>query len=491
VQISLAGTMTNATTRLTLGLYAAFCWWFAATGCGDKGNAERDGADKGYEKGPHGGRLLGDRGFQTEVTIYERGVPPQFRVYAYADGKPLPPVEVELRIDLHRHGGRLDQITFKPEGTYLLGDKTIEEPHSFDVEVRAAHRKVSHTWKYSSYEGRVELTDEAVRTSEIKVETAGPVKMKSALELPGEIKLNADKVAHVVPRLSGVLRSIRKNQGDDVKKGEVIAVLDSKELAELRRSLNETTQLVTFAKRAYEREEALWKKGISSEASYLQTQREYEEAKLKNQSARQQLAALGAGTANSTLFELRAPFDGVIIEKNVATGQAVKDDEDLFTIADLSTVWVEVNVYAKDLNAVKVGQDVTVKAESLDLTAPGKIVYLGSLVGEHTRSATARVVLPDAERRWRAGLFVSVEVVQEEYTAPVVVKREGLQKFRDWDVVFVRAGTTFEARPLELGRTDGEWIEVRSGLSAGEKYASANSFILKADVGKAGASHDH
>ena len=165
--------------------------------------------------------------------------------------------------------------------------------------------------------------------------------------------------------------------------------------------------------------------------------------------------------------------------------------EDLFTIADLSTVWVEVNVYAKDVNAVKLGQDVTIKAESIDTTATGKIIHVGSLVSEETRSAKARVVLPDAERKWRAGTFVTVTVVQEEYTAPVAVKREGLQKFRDWDVVFVRSGNTFEARPLELGRTDGEWVEVTSGLSPGEKYASANSFILKADVGKSGASHDH
>ncbi len=484
--------MTNATKRVVLSICSALCLVSSSAGCGDKAKSEpEEGATKDYEKGPHGGRLLGDKKFQAEVTIYERGIPPQFRVYFYAAGKQVSPAEVTLKIDLHRHGGRLDAINFKPEGDYLLGDKTIEEPHSFDVDVAATYQKVPYTWKYVTYEGRVELSDDAVRTSEIKIETVGPAKMRSALELPGEIKLNADKLAHIVPRLTGVIRSIRKNQGDDVKKGEVIAVLDSRELAEMRRQLLETSHEVSFAKRAYEREEGLWKKGISSEASYLQKQREYEEAGFKNRSARQQLAALGAGGSNGTLFELRAPFDGVVIEKNVATGQAVKEDDDLFTVADLSTVWVEVNVYAKDVNAVKLGQDVTVKAESIDTTATGKIIYVGSLVGEETRSAKARVVLPDAERRWRAGTFVTVTVVQEEYTAPVAVKREGLQKFRDWDVVFVRAGNTFEARPLELGRTDGEWVEVTSGLSPGEQYASANSFILKADVGKSGASHDH
>jgi membrane fusion protein, heavy metal efflux system len=100
-------------------------------------------------------------------------------------------------------------------------------------------------------------------------------------------------------------------------------------------------------------------------------------------------------------------------------------------------------------------------------------------------------VLADPTRQWRAGLFVTVQVVQEEVMVPVAVKREGLQKFRDWDVVFVRVGNEFEARPLELGRIDGDWIEVVSGLGPNEKYAGLNSFILKADVGKSGASHDH
>ena len=482
--------MTSATTLLTFGLCATFGLSSIAACGGDEGTPA-EGAKKDYAKGPHGGRLLGEEDFQTEVTIYERGIPPQFRVYFYAAGKPLSPSGISLRIDLHRHGNRIDTIGFKPEGEYLLGDKVIEEPHSFEVDVTATYQNKPHTWKYAQYEGRVELTDDAVRTSEITLETAGPRTMRSAVTLPGEIKLNADKLAHIVPRLSGVVIKINKSQGDPVKKGEMIAMLDSREIAELRRALNETTQEVEFTKRAYEREEGLWKKQIASEASYLEKQREYQEATLKHRSARQQLQAIGALGGAGTLFPLRAPFAGVIIEKQVATGQAVEAYDDIFTVADLSTVWVEANVYAKDMASVKIGQDVTVEAEAVGATATGKIVYLGPLVGQETRTAMARIVLPDPERRWRAGMFVSVAVVEEEFTVPVAVKREGLQKFRDWDVVFVRAGTTFEARPLELGRTDGDWAEVVAGLKPGEQYAAANSFILKADVGKAGASHDH
>lgn len=476
-------------------------------GCSEKQGAktapgESPEAAKEYEKGPHGGRLLRSGKFAVEVTIYERGVPPQFRVYGFEGDKPLSAKDFTATIELVRHGNRVERIGFKPDEDYLVGDKVVEEPHSFDVKVAAERNGQKHAFGYSQREGRVTLTADTVRTSEITIEKAGPVTMRSVLELPGEIQLNGDKVTHVVPRVAGVLREIRKNQGDEVKKGEVLAVLDSRELAEAKREFLEATQKLSFAKRAFEREEGLWKKNIASEASYLEREREFQEARLKHQSARQQLEALGlaGGTLQSLLdkadssltrYELRAPFDGVLIEKSVAVGQAVKDDADLFTIADLSTLWVSVTVYAKDLNAVKVGQDVTVKAEQLGLEASGKIVYLGSLVGAETRSAKARVVLADPDRKWRAGLFVTVSVVQNEASVPVAVKREGLQKFRDWDVVFVRFGDEFEARPLELGREDGDWVEVVSGMKPGEEYAAANSFILKADVGKAGASHDH
>lgn len=484
----------------------AICSVALMVGCGQKKAATGEGegaAAAEYEKGPHGGRLLTDTGkkFQAEVTIYERGVPPRFRVYFYDDGKPVPPAEVTLRIELHRLGGRVDQIGFRPDEDYLVSDEVVEEPHSFDVRVAAVRAGARHNWQYSQTEGRVELSDDAVRTSAIQIETAGPRVMRTVLEMPGEITLNGEKVMHVVPRMPGVIREIRKKQGDDVRRGEVIAVLDSSDLAEVKREFLETAQQMDFARTAFEREERLWKRNIASEASYQSSERAYHEARLKHQSARQQLEALGirggalpalGGSGNTlTRYELRAPFDGVLVEKKVAAGQAVKADEDLFTLADLSSVWVNVTVYAKDLNTVKVGQEVTVRAPTLDLAASGRISYIGSLVGAETRSAQARVVLPDPGRQWRAGMFVTVSVVQEEVTVPVAVKREGLQKFRDWDVVFVRSGNHFEARPLDLGRQDGEWVEALSGLTPGEKYASTNSFILKADVGKSGASHEH
>lgn len=494
----------NMRVALVAGL--ATSWLLGTSGCGKTvptPAGEAQGADSGdFVRGPHRGRLLSDGPIQAEITIYERGVPPQFRVYFYAGSKPMPVGDINLTIELHRLGGRVDHFEFVPEGDYLVGSGVVEEPHSFDVDVVAEHKGAQYSWKYSSLEGRVQLSDEAVRTSAIQIETAGPATLRSILDLPGEIALNGDQATHVVPRTPGVIQEIRKSQGDPVRRGEVIAVIDSRELAEAKRHFIDTSSALEFERSAREREERLWKRNISSEASYLAAERAHHEAELKHRSARQQLEALGIGRealqalidnpeSVLTRYEVRAPFDGVVVEKKVATGQAVTEDEDLFTVADLSTVWVHVTVYAKDLNAVKVGQEVTIRSGALGAEAQGQIVYIGALVGGEARAATARIVLPDPERRWRPGLFVTAAVVQEEAMVPVAVKREGLQRIRDWDVVFVRFGDQFEARPLELGRRDGEWVEVVSGLEPGEQYASANSFILKADVGKSGASHDH
>jgi cobalt-zinc-cadmium efflux system membrane fusion protein len=119
------------------------------------------------------------------------------------------------------------------------------------------------------------------------------------------------------------------------------------------------------------------------------------------------------------------------------------------------------------------------------------VSYVGALVGEQTRTAKARVVLPNPKGVWRPGLPVNIELVADEIEVPVAVSAEAIQTVRDWTAVFGRYGSSFEARPLELGRSDGKFTEVIKGINAGERYAAKNSFLIKAELGKAGASHDH
>ena len=451
-------------------------------------------------KGPHGGRLFSDGDFQVELAIYERGVPPQFRAYIYEKGAPVASDDVQLTVALHRLGGRIDAIGFQKEGEYLRGDRTVEEPHSFDVKMAAERKGRTSQWAYSQVEGRVAMTPDAAKATGIEIVTAGPVQMRRVLELPGEIALNKNRVAHVTPRLSGVVTEVRKKLGDRVKKGEVVAVLDSREWADLKSDALAAAQQVELARATFEREKQLFEKKISPEQEFLAAKQALAQVEIGLRTATEKLLALGlsqdevdhlAQETRLARYSLRAPLDGVVIEKAVTVGEAVSEATDIFTIADLSTVWGEVTIYAHDLGAVRVGQTVTVRSKDLGEEATGKVSFIGPLIGEESRAASAHVDLPNPKGHWRPGLFVTVELAQEEIPVPVAISADALQTFRDWDVVFVQYGDQFEARPLELGRSDGTWVEVISGLSAGENYAAKNSFVLKADLGKAGASHDH
>jgi cobalt-zinc-cadmium efflux system membrane fusion protein len=225
----------------------------------------------------------------------------------------------------------------------------------------------------------------------------------------------------------------------------------------------------------------------------LQAEHDLREAEINTQRIRQKLYAVGAGNSAKGLarYEIRSPIDGVVTNKQVSQGQVVNEVDSLYEISDLSTVWVEMAIYAKDINTVKVGQKAIIKASANDAESTGTVSYVGALVGGQSRTAMARIVLNNANQTWLPGLPVNIELISEQLKVPLAVSVEGIQTLRDWTVVFGRYGEYFEARPLTLGRRDDKHVEVLSGIQAGERYAAGNSFLIKADIGKAGATHDH
>lgn len=456
----------------------------------------------GSSRGPHGGFLLVKDNFALEITIYERGVPPIFRIYAFEDNRPLPPDTVQLKIRLTRLGGRADTINFQREADYLVGDKVVEEPHSFDIDANAIYQNKDYYFQYSTIEGRVTLNAQSLKNTGIEVKQAGPANIKTSLQLVGEIQFAKNRVAHVVPRIAGVAVNVQKELGDDVQRGEVIAILESRELANLKSVYATAIQHLDLSKALFEREDQLWREKISSTQDYLIARNKLAEAEIALASARQQLVALGISheeinhikaTSNRSLsrYELRAPISGTIVEKHAVTGEAVQADSKVFVIADPRTVWVEFNIPANHLNHVRVGQKALVRAETIGFAAEGTVSYIGSFLDENTRTAPAHLQLANTEGRWRAGLFVSVQIIRERVLVPIAIRESAIQTWRDLDVVFVKYGDQFEVRPLLLGRRDEDWVEVIKGLSHGEHYVAGNSFVLKAELGKAGASHDH
>ncbi len=460
-------------------------------------NAMNAEAKQVLDKGPRGGKLFTTDGFGAEVTIFEQGVPPQFRLYLYQNGEPLPPTVANVTLTLSRLGRQPQVFQFSPEASYLLGDQEVEEPHSFDVAIAAERSGKTFRWRYSQVEARVAMPDAVLKSTGVEILTAGPTTIKPVLHLQGEIKFNEERMVHVVPRVSGVVISVHRDLGQRVKKGEVLAVIESQALADLRSQFMAAGKRLLLARITADRERKLWEEKISAEQDYLSARQALNEAEITSDVASEKLRALGVRPGehghgrNLSRFEIRAPSSGVIVKKAVAMGETLKEDSSIFTLADLSNVWVEITVYPKDLGSIAVGQPTTVKAAAFEAEGVGTVSHISAIVAEQTRTTQARVTLDNPTGQWRPGMYVDVKLSAEEVRVPVAVSADAIQTVRDWSVVFGRYGEYFEARPLELGRSDSKMVEVLKGLSAGEKYAGGNSFAIKADLGKSGATHDH
>ena len=336
------------------------------------------------------------------------------------------------------------------------------------------------------------MTAEAITNAKIGVETAGATELRAEVVLPGEIRLNEDRTAHVVPRVAGVAEKVAVELGQPVTRGQVLAVLSSPALSDQRSELQAAQQRLALAQETHAREKRLWEQGIAAEQDYLQARTALQEARIAADNARQKLAAIGAAPAGSALnrFELRAPFDGVVVAKHLSQGEAVQAETAVFTVADLRTVWADFSVTAKDLEAVTANAAATVRATATGTAVQGKVSYVGALLGEQTRSAPARVTLDNPRLAWRPGMFVNVSVESGRVQVPVAVRADAVQTVDDKPSVFVPVPTGFEVRPVKTGRTDGTWTEILEGLPPGTRYAAANSYVLKAEAGKS-ADHGH
>src|SRR5450830_1249490 len=373
----------------------------------------------------------------------------------------------------------------------ILGTGATKQAPASTPQEQAA-KKDDHG--HEEVEGRLELSAAQIQAAGVSIAEAGPARIKTTVSLPGEIRFNEDRTAHVVPRLAGVVEAVQADLGQLVKKGQVLAVIASTELSEQRSGLLSAQRRLSLARSTYEREEKLWHEKISAEQDYLQAQQAWREAEIAVQNANQKLNALGAtggGKGPLNRYEIRAPFDGMVLEKHIALGEGGNIETNIFVISDLSTVWAEIAVPAKDLATVRVGGKAEVKASAFDASAKGTITYVGALIGEQTRTAKARITLSNPDMAWRPGLFVTVAVVSGEADAAVTVHSEAIQSVEDKPTVFVRIKQGFQATPVKLGRSDGKLTEITQGVRSGTPYAAQGSFVLKSELGKDAAGHEH
>ncbi|MBK5401273.1 efflux RND transporter periplasmic adaptor subunit [Pseudomonas sp. TH39(2020)] len=342
-------------------------------------------------------------------------------------------------------------------------------------------------------EGHLTLSAEQIAAAGIQLAEARAQSISLGLSFPGEVRFDEDRTAHVVPRVPGVVESVSVNLGQRVKKGQLLAVIASQQISDQRSEQAAAQRRLALARTTYEREKQLWQDKISAEQDVLQARQALEEAEIAVNNARQKISVLSGSVVatGGNRYELRAPFDGMVVEKHLTPGEVVDGTTAAFTLSDLSRVWVTFGVSPKDLNKVQVGKAVTVSAPELNAEVAGTVAYVGSLLGEQTRTATVRVTLENPQGSWRPGLFVTALVATDSRQANVAVPEAAIQTVEDKPTVFVRTDDGFEARAVELGSRAAGQVEVTQGLEAGAQVAAAGSFVLKSELGKASAEHSH
>lgn len=340
----------------------------------------------------------------------------------------------------------------------------------------------------------VVMSDAAIKAAGIDVVRVTAGTLNKELMLPGEIVFNQDRLAHVTPRFPGVAVTVFKGLGAAVRKGETLAIIESPQLAELRSQYLSALKRQELAQSVFERERKLWENKISPEQDFLTARKDLAEAQIEVEALQGQMGALGAASRSKdglARYTLVAPQDGIVIEKHVSVGEAVREDSDLFLIVDLRTVWAEITIQPRMLGVLRAGQSVRISSSDLDAQVQGTIATIGSLIGEQTRTAKARVLVPNPEGRWRPGLFVNVVVSEGQEPETLTVPIAALQTYENSEVVFARTKEGFVARPVRVGRRDTVRVEILEGLKSGDYVAARNSFIIKADLGKSSAEHEH
>lgn len=347
----------------------------------------------------------------------------------------------------------------------------------------------------SSLEKKVQLTAEQTREYGIELGQAGAAQIETWLDLPGEVALNEDRITHVVPKVAGVVREVRRTLGDIVAQGDVLAILESRELADCKAAFLAAKQRVSLAENIYNREEQLWKKKISAEQDFLNAQSALAEAQIEMETNKQKLYAIGLSQAQVAAmalapqqdlarYQLLAPLAGTIVEKHADLGEVIKDDTPCFKIADLSTVWINLSVQQKDIPFVRKGQHVIFSSTGGQKETAGAISYIDPIGFEQTRTIHARVVASNGNGQWRPGLFVTSRVAVENLNAGVAIPSEAIILVEGKPCVFVKSNEGFMAQIIQPGKSDQSRTEVVSGLAPGQAYVRKGAFTLKSEMDK-------
>lgn len=344
----------------------------------------------------------------------------------------------------------------------------------------------------------VRLDSAAIAIAGITVGVADAV---SAIGLPvtGTITYDANRVSHIGPSTEGRVVRLAADLGQRVGAGTVLARLESPVIAQLRSEEGEARVLVEIAREHHEREKRLEAQGISSRRELLEAQAALQSAEAALTSASARLGALGGGQGEGGGFAVVAPFPGVVVAREASLGEMVGPADQLFTVADLTTLWLEMDIYERDLSRVATDLPVEVTTAALPgRSFPGRIAYVGDILDPATRTVRARVELPNENGALKPGMFATATIrAGEGDAASAAVPLEAVQEVEGSPSVFVPGDEPgeFVVRPVEVGAPiEGDRILIRSGLRPGDAVVTAGAFTLRSElasgeIGEAGHAH--
>lgn len=368
--------------------------------------------------------------------------------------------------------------------TYLANDKE---------EVKANKEIIEHEEKKGE-PTYISMTSEKQKQNGVVVTAAKKESLAGVISATGKVEVNGDRIAHVSPRISGKITSVNASLGDSIASGQVLVMLDSVELGEAMNRYRQSRTRLSLARNNLDRVKALVEKKIAARKDILQAETDYQMTQTELHTDEERLILYGLSPADldkpnhkRQLLPLRSPIGGVITEKHAIVGELADPSRSLYTIADLSSVWVLVDINEKDLAKVRKGQNAIVAVGAFpELKFRGRINHIADVVDEATRTVKARVEVLNTGRKLKPEMFASVVLALPADAPPVLaVPEDALQDLDGKKVLFVTEdGAKFKPRPIEVGRASGGKVEVTAGLKEGERYAVKGGFLLKSELKK-------
>jgi len=401
---------------------------------------------------------------------------------------------------------RLISVALIPLLIGLSACSPNDQPHSKPVSQASQNTHADEDNHGGENSDIVELSEADAKDAGIVIGEARLRPLNQAISLPAEIRFDADRVANLSPKVSGIVSKLYAGEGDSVKRGQTLALISSRELAGLKAAWLNAQTGEALAAQKLAREEKLFADQISAEADLQAARANFEALKAASDAAENELHAAGvsdealsqvanADDGDNANSYLSAPISGMVVRRNVTLGETVSAGDAsaraLFTIVDDSEVWADIAVYKQDISRVQKGASVTLKSPDGVILSSSNVAFILPVIDETSRTATARVVIDNSKGLLRPGQFVTADIQVGDSTSVLQVPANAVQTVEGKTSVFVPVSGGFEPRHVATGAESLDFIEIRSGLSAGERFVSDGAFTLKAQLEKAAFGDDH